>query len=82
MNISEFFRITPQQYSTVCIIYSDLKTLKSVKKSLTKVLIIQIFDLTLEYFLDEEEVNGFKTNYVDKHKIVKCSECRRIGQPI
>ena len=30
--------------------------------------------------MDEKEVNGFKTNYVDKHKLLSVSECRRIGQ--
>ena len=82
MNISEFFRITPDNI-VQCVNYIvTLKTLKSVKYLNEGYDDPDNFDLTLEYFLDEKEVNGFKTNYVDKHKFVKCSECRRIGQPI
>lgn len=82
MNISEFFRITPDNI-VQCVNYIvTLKTLKSVKYLNEGYDDPDNFDLTLEYFLDEKEVNGFKTNYVDKHKLLSDSECRIIGQPI
>ena len=70
MNISEFFRITPDNI-VQCVNYIvTLKTLKSVKYLNEGYDDPDNFDLTLEYFLDEKEVNGFKTNYVDKHKLL------------
>ena len=76
MNTSEFFRITPDNI-VQCINYIvTLKTLKSVK-----FLDEGNFDLTLEYFLDEEEVNGFKTNYVDKHKLLSVQNVEELDNP-
>ena len=81
MNISEFFRITPNNI-VQCVNYIvTLKTLKSVKFLDEGFDNPDNFDLTLEYFLDEEEVNGFKTNYVDKHKLLSVQNVEELDNP-
>ena len=81
MNTSEFFRITPDNI-VQCINYIvTLKTLKSVKFLDEGFDNPDNFDLTLEYFLDEEEVNGFKTNYVDKHKLLSVQNVEELDNP-
>ena len=81
MNISEFFRITPDNI-VQCVNYIvTLKTLKSVKYLNECYDDPDNFDLTLEYFLDEKEVNGFKTNYVDKHKLLSVQNVEELDNP-
>ena len=70
MNISEFFRITPDNI-VQCVNYIvTLKTLKSVKYLDEGYDDPDNFDLTFEYFLNEEESDSYKTDYVDKHKLL------------
>lgn len=81
MNISEFFRITPNNI-VQCVNYIvTLKTLKSVKFLDEGLDNPDNFDLTLEYFLDEKEVNDFKTNYVDKHKLLSIYSVEELDNP-
>ena len=61
----------------MCKLYSDFENVK-VSKIFDNP---DNFDLTLEYFLDEEEVNGFKTNYVDKHKLLSVQNVEELDNP-
>ena len=81
MNISEFFRITPDNIVQYVNYIVTLKTLKSVKYLNEGYDDPDNFDLTLEYFLDEKEVNGFKTNYVDKHKLLSVQNVEELDNP-
>jgi len=39
------------------------------------------FDLTFEYFLDEKESDSYKTDYVDKHKLLSIQNVEKLDNP-
>ena len=81
MNISEFFRITPDNI-VQCVNYIvTLKTLKSVKYLDEGYDDPNNFDLTFEYFLNEEESDSYKTDYVDKHKLLSIQNVEKLDNP-
>ena len=81
MNISEFFRITPDNI-VQCVNYIvTLKTLKSVKCLDEGYDDPDNFDLTFEYFLDEKESDSYKTDYVDKHKLLSIQNVEKLDNP-
>ena len=81
MNISEFFRITPDNI-VQCVNYIvTLKTLKSVKYLDEGYDDPDNFDLTFEYFLNEEESDSYKTDYVDKHKLLSIQNVEKLNNP-
>ena len=65
----------------MCKLYSDFENVKVSKIFGRRFDNPDNFDLTLEYFLDEEEVNGFKTNYVDKHKLLSVQNVEELDNP-
>ena len=81
MNISEFFRITPDNI-VQCVNYIvTLKTLKSVKYLNEGYDDPDNFDLNFEYFLNEEESDSYKTDYVDKHKLLSIQNVEKLNNP-
>ena len=81
MNISEFFRITPDNI-VQCVNYIvTLKTLKSVKYLNEGYDDRDNFDLNFEYFLNEEESDSYKTDYVDKHKLLSIQNVEKLNNP-
>lgn len=81
MNISEFFRITPDNI-VQCVNYIvTLKTLKSVKYLNEGYDDSDNFDLNFEYFLNEEESDSYKTDYVDKHKLLSIQNVEKLNNP-
>lgn len=81
MNISEFFRITPDNI-VQCVNYIvTLKILKSVKYLDEGYDDPDNFDLTFEYFLDEKESDSYKTDYVDKHKLLSIQNVEKLDNP-
>lgn len=81
MNISEFFRITPDNI-VQCVNYIvTLKTLKSVKYLNEGYDDPDNFDLNFEYFLNEDESDSYKTDYVDKHKLLSIQNVEKLNNP-
>ena len=82
MNITEFFKVNVDNTLHCVHWVVTLKTLKSVKYLNTKEADNpDNYTLSFSYYLNQNEVDSYKRDFVDKHKLLSIQNVEKLNNP-
>lgn len=82
MNITEFFKVNADNILHCVHYVVTLKTLKSVKYLNTKEADnSDNYTLSFSYYLNQNEVDSYKRDFVDKHKLLSVQNVEELDNP-